>query len=301
MKYTDIRGIIVPILTPMDENEQINLPVLREQIERMIVGGVNGIFPLGTNGEAYILSEKEKLEVLETAIDQVAGRVPVYAGTGCISTAETIRLSKAAQKMGADVLSIITPSFAAASQHELYEHYTAIARQVDIPIVLYNIPARTGNKLLPETVQKLAKDVDVILGAKDSSGDFENLSAYIRLTQELDKDFRVLSGNDALILPALKIGGFGGIAGCANVYPKTLCAIYTNFIKGDLEAAQQAQDAIASFRSVFRYGNPNTIIKKAVSLDYPVGDCRRPFNYISDEGMQALKTVMQENRDRGFF
>lgn len=159
MKYTDIRGIIVPILTPMDENEQINLPVLREQIERMIVGGVNGIFPLGTNGEAYILSEKEKLEVLETAIDQVAGRVPVYAGTGCISTAETIRLSKAAQKMGADVLSIITPSFAAASQHELYEHYTAIARQVDIPIVLYNIPARTGNKLLPETVQKLAKDV----------------------------------------------------------------------------------------------------------------------------------------------
>ena len=203
--------------------------------------------------------------------------------------------------MGADVLSIITPSFAAASQHELYEHYAAIARQVDIPIVLYNIPARTGNKLLPETVQKLAKDVDVILGAKDSSGDFENLSAYIRLTQELDKDFRVLSGNDALILPALKIGGFGGIAGCANVYPKTLCAIYTNFIKGDLEAAQQAQDAIASFRSVFRYGNPNTIIKKAVSLDYPVGDCRRPFNYISDEGMQALKTVMQENRDRGLF
>ena len=92
-----------------------------------------------------------------------------------------------------------------------------------------------------------------------------------------------------------------GIAGCANVYPKTLCAIYTNFIKGDLEAAQQAQDAIASFRSVFRYGNPNTIIKKAVSLDYPVGDCRRPFNYISDEGMQALKTVMQENRDRGLF
>ena len=231
----------------------------------------------------------------------MAGRVPVYAGTGCISTAETIRLSKAAQKMGADVLSIITPSFAAASQHELYEHYTAIARQVDIPIVLYNIPARTGNKLLPETVQKLAKDVDVILGAKDSSGDFENLSAYIRLTQELDKDFRVLSGNDALILPALKIGGFGGIAGCANVYPKTLCAIYKNFIKGDLEAAQQAQDAIASFRSVFRYGNPNTIIKKAVSLDYPVGDCRRPFNYISDEGMQALKTVMQENRDRGLF
>ena len=151
---------------------------------------------------------------METTIDQVKGRVPVYAGSGCISTADTIRMSKKAEELGADVLSIITPSFAVASQKELYDHYVEVAKHVDTPIVLYNIPARTGNKLLPETVAKLAKDVDIIVGAKDSSGDWENLKAYIHQTQDLEKDFYVLSGNDSLILPSLKEGGFGGIAGC---------------------------------------------------------------------------------------
>ena len=171
---------------------------------------------------------------------------------------------------------------------------------MDIPIVLYNIPARTGNKLLPETVAKLAKDVDVIMGAKDSSGDWDNLLAYITLTKELDKDFRILSGNDSLILPCLKAGGAGGIAGCANVYPHVLASIYDLFQAGKLEEAEVAQDSIASFRAVFKYGNPNTVVKKAVSLlGYPVGDCRRPFNYLCDEGIEALKLVLKENADKG--
>ena len=229
MKQAEIKGIIPAILTPMNEDESINLDVMREQIDRLIDGGVHGLFPFGTNGEGYILNEKEKEEILEATIAQVNGRVPVYAGTGCISTRDTIRMSKKAQELGADILSIITPSFAVASQKELYDHYVEVAKHVDIPIVLYNIPARTGNKLLPETVAKLAKDVDVIMGAKDSSGDWENLKAYIQLTRDLDKDFRVLSGNDSLILPALKEGGAGGIAGCANVYPHVLASIYDLF------------------------------------------------------------------------
>jgi 4-hydroxy-tetrahydrodipicolinate synthase len=159
-----IEGLITPILTPMNQDETINLTVLLEQIDRLIENGVHGIFCLGTNGEGYILSEQEKIAILEAAIDHVAGRVPVYAGTGCISTADTIRLSKKAQDMGADILSIITPSFARASQKELYDHYVAVAKHVDIPVVLYNIPSRTGNRLLPETVSKLAKNVDVIMG-----------------------------------------------------------------------------------------------------------------------------------------
>ena len=171
MKQTELKGIITPILTPMNADESINTDELRTQIDRLIDGGVHGIFPFGTNGEGYILNEKEKCEVLEAAIDQVKGRVPVYAGSGCISTQDTIRMSKEAEKLGADVLSIITPSFAVASQKELYDHYVEVAKHVDTPIVLYNIPARTGNKLLPETVKKLAKDVDLIIGAKDSSGD----------------------------------------------------------------------------------------------------------------------------------
>ena len=300
MMQIELKGIIPPILTPMNSDEYVNLDVLREQIERMIEGGVHGLFPFGTNGEGYILSEKEKIEVLEVTIDQVNGRVPVYAGTGCISTADTIRMSKKAQELGADVLSIITPSFALASQKELYNHYAEVAKHVDIPIVLYNIPARTGNKLLPETVAKLAKDVDVIMGAKDSSGDWDNLQAYINLTRDLDKGFKVLSGNDSLILPCLKAGGAGGIAGCANVYPHVLASIYDLFKAGKLEEAEVAQESIASFRAIFKYGNPNTVVKKAVSmLGYPVGDCRRPFNYLCDEGVEELRKVLKENADKG--
>lgn len=209
-------------------------------------------------------------------------------------------MSKKAQELGADILSIITPSFAVASQKELYDHYVEVAKHVDIPIVLYNIPARTGNKLLPETVAKLAKDVDVIMGAKDSSGDWENLKAYIQLTRDLDKDFRVLSGNDSLILPALKEGGAGGIAGCANVYPHVLASIYDLFKEGKLDEAQKAQDSIASLRAVFKYGNPNTIVKTAVSLlGYNVGKCRAPFNQVPEEGIEALKKVLEENKAKG--
>ncbi len=300
MKQIEVKGIIPAILTPMKEDESINIEMLRQQIERMIEGGVHGLFPFGTNGEGYILSEKEKLELLEATIDQVKGRVPVYAGTGCISTADTIRMSKKAEELGADILSIITPSFALASQQELYDHYATVAKHVNIPIVLYNIPARTGNKLLPETVARLAKDVDVIQGVKDSSGDWDNLLSYITLTRDLDKDFRVLSGNDSLILPCLKEGGAGGITGCANVYPRVLSSIYDLFEAGRLTEAQAAQDSIASLRSVFQYGNPNTIVKTAVALlGYNVGKCRAPFNQVSEEGLEALKKVLAENAAKG--
>jgi len=300
MGNKEIKGIIPPVLTPMKDDESINLAVLQEQVERMLQGGVHGVFAFGTNGEGYILSEQEKYEVLEAMVGQVKGRVPVYAGTGCISTADTIRMSRQAEKIGADILSVITPWFAVASQQELYDHYVAVAKAVNIPIVLYNIPARTGNRLLPETVARLAKDVDLIVGVKDSSGDWDNLSAYIRLTRDMDKDFRVLSGNDSLILKSLEAGGAGGIAGCANVYPHVLASIYELFAAGRLEEAQKAQESIASFRAVFRYGNPNTVVKKAVKeLGYDVGECRRPFHYLCDEGMEALREVLAKNQAAG--
>lgn len=301
MKQVQIKGIIPPVITPMNlEDESVNIPELCNQVERQIAGGVHGIFPFGTNGEGYILSLKEKEEILEAVVDQVKGRIPVYAGTGCISTRDTVYLSKRAEEMGADALSIITPSFAVASQKELYDHYCEVAKHVNIPIVLYNIPARTGNKLLPETVAKLAKDVDVIMGAKDSSGDLENLKAYIELTRDVDKDFAVLAGNDGNILPCLKAGGAGGVAGRANLWPKTIASIYDCFLAGDLKKAQAAQDAVAILQRVFKYGNPNTVIKKAVALmGYPVGDCRKPFNYLCDEGIAELKAVLKENEEKG--
>lgn len=294
----ELKGIVVPIVTPMNEDESINTDELRRQVDRQIEAGIHGIFPFGTNGEGYILNFDEKKLVLQTVIDQVAGRVPVYAGTGCISTKETIEQCKMAMDCGADVLSVITPSFAKASQHELIVHYETVASAVpEAPIVLYNIPARTGNALAPETVSELAK-IDNIVGAKDSSGDWTNLSAYIELTK--DMDFAVLSGNDSLILKALQAGAKGAIAGCANVYPKNMVGIYENFKKGDLEAAQKCQDAVAPLRACFKYGNPNTVVKTAVNLlGYPVGKCRAPFNYLPEEGIEALKKTLTDDKAKG--
>jgi len=291
----EIKGVIVPILTPMNEDETINELELRNQVNRQIDNGIHGIFPFGTNGEGYILSDAEKEHVLSVVVDEVKGRVPVYAGTGCISTKDTIRMSLMGKSVGADVLSIITPSFAAASQNELYDHYAAVAKAVDMPIVLYNIPARAGNAIAPATVGKLSK-IDNIVGAKDSSGNFDNMLQYIEQTRGR-KDFAVLSGNDSLILWNLLAGGKGGIAGCANIYPKNMASVYDLFAAGDLEGARKAQDAIRSFRNCFKFGNPNTIVKAAVALlGYSVGKCRAPFNQVSEDGVAAIKKVLEENK-----
>ena len=244
MKAIELKGIIPPIITPMNEDETINTAELRRQVDRLIEGGVHALFPFGTNGEGYILNAQEKKLVLETVIDQVNGRVPVYAGTGCISTKETIEQSKMAQAAGADVLSIITPSFAAASQNELYEHYKAVAEAVDMPIVLYNIPARTGNALAPATVARLAQ-IDNIVGAKDSSGNFTNILGYIDAgNTKPNGKFYTLSGNDQLIIWTLLAGGTGGIAGCANVYPHTMASIYDLYMEGKIEEAKAANASI---------------------------------------------------------
>lgn len=292
-----IHGIIVPILTPMNEDESINEASLRQQIDRMIENGVHGIFPFGTNGEGFLLSEGEKEAVLAICIDQIAGRVPVFAGTGLISTRDTIRLSKKAADLGADVLSIITPSFAAASQEELYAHYRAVAESVDKPIVLYNIPARTGNALAPATVERLS-GIPNIVGVKDSSGNFDNILQYIERTR--GSRFAVLSGNDSLILWTLLAGGTGAIAGCANVFPKNIVSIYERFLVEDIEGARRAQDAIRPFRNCFRFGNPNTIVKTAVALQgYPVGRCRKPFDCLPKEGIAAIRQVLHDLDEQG--
>ncbi|MDR1835616.1 MAG: 4-hydroxy-tetrahydrodipicolinate synthase [Fusobacteriaceae bacterium] len=297
MKKVELKGIIVPILTPMREDESINEEELRRQINRQIEAGIDGIFPFGTNGEGYILSSAEKEKILEIVVEETKGRVPVYAGTGCIGTKETIALSKRAKDIGADVLSVITPSFALASQEELYAHYREVAENVDLPIVLYNIPARTGNALTPATVRKLA-EIENIVGAKDSSGNFDNILQYIEQTR--DRDFAILSGNDSLILWNLLAGGTGGIAGCANVYPRTMAAIYDAFTAGDFAKARRMQDSIRSFRDCFKYGNPNTIVKTATGLlGYNVGKCRKPFCQVSEAGLAALRIVLAENAAKG--
>ncbi|WP_251866233.1 4-hydroxy-tetrahydrodipicolinate synthase [Enterococcus malodoratus] len=295
---TEIKGIISPILTPMHDDESVNYEEFRVQINRMLDGGIHGMFVFGTNGEGYILSEDEKIEIMKTAVEEVNGRVPVYASIGLVGTKDTIRLSQKAKEVGVDVLSIITPSFAAASQDELYTHFKTVAENVDMPIVLYNIPARTGNAIAPATVGKLSK-IENIIGVKDSSGNFDNILQYIEQTRDRE-DFAVLSGNDSLILWTLLAGGQGGIAGCSNIYPYVMAQIYEQFLKGNIKEARTYQDSIRSFRDCFKYGNPNTIVKHTVGLlGYPVGKCRAPFNQVAEQATEALQKVIIDNQEKG--
>jgi len=288
----DIKGIISANVTPMNEDESINIEEIRRQVNRSIEVGVDGVFCLGTNGEGYALKKEEKQTVIKTFVKETAGRVPVYAGTGAATTNETIELSQMAQKNGADVLSVITPYFASASQEELYQHYVELAKNVDIPIVLYNIPARAGNSLAPNTVAKLS-EIDNIVGIKDSSGNFDNILQYIELTNP--ENFSVLSGNDSLILWTLQAGGTGGITAVANILPEIMVSIYQEFQNGNFSAARKAQDSIRPIRNCFKYGNPNTIVKEATNMiGYSVGKNRAPFNHIISEAGEAIKGVLEK-------
>lgn len=288
---TEIKGIIAAMQTAMHEDGSINEAELRRQINRQIAAGVDAVFCLGTNGEFYIMSMEEKIRVMEIFVDEVKGRVPVYAGTGCISTAETVALSKKAEEIGVDVLSVITPYFAAISQEELYQHYAEVAKAVSLPVVMYNIPARTGAALAPATVKRLAGEFKNIAGVKDSSGNFNNILQYIQATEGMD--FAVLSGNDALILWTLLAGGKGGITAIANILPTIMVDIYQSYLRGDMEQAKKAQNAIAPIRDCFKYGNPNSVVKCATNLiGQPVGPCRKPFGILPAEAIEAIRKTI---------
>ena len=293
-------GVGAAMITPFTPEGKVDYQALARMIDYVIEGGVDYIVALGTTAETPTLYMPERAVIAMFITNHIAGRVPLVMGCGGNSTSEVLDQLREFDLRGADAILSVTPYYNKPSQEGLYQHFRTIANAVELPIILYNIPARTGNKLLPETVQALCRDVDVIVGAKDSSGDIENLKAYIRLTRELDKDVAILAGNDGAILTCLKEGGAGGIAGRANIWPATVAKIYDCFKAGDLEGAQAAQDAIAILQQTFKYGNPNTIIKTAVALQgHNVGKCRAPFNYVPEEGLEAIKKVLAENAAKG--
>jgi len=284
------KGIVTPMVTPMTADEKINEKELRNQVNRLIKSGISGLFPLGTNGEVYALTTEEKMEVLRIVVDEAKKRVPVYAGTGCIGTKETIALSRKAKAAGADVLSIVSPYFVAVSQDDLIRHYSAIAESVDLPIVLYNMPARTGNNIEYTTVQKLARYPNIV-GIKDSSGNFDNTLRYI---EDTDKRLAVMAGNDSLILWTLQAGGSGGIAGWSNVYPELIVSIYRLWEQGKFEEANKRQQSIRPLRDVMKLGNPNSVVKRAMNLlGYPVGPAREPASGQNPKIDEALKKAFE--------
>ena len=276
-------GIIAAMSTPFFEDETLNEEELRHQVDRLIGAGVHGIFALGTNGENYAMDFAEKVRVMEIVIGQAKHRVPVYVGTGCVTTKETVALTRKAAELKADCASVVSPWFAANTQDGLYRHYKAVAEAAQIPVLIYNMPARTGVNVHYTTMQKLGQ-IENIVGIKDSSGNFDNMQRYLEIP---DRNFSVLSGNDSLILPCLLCGGQGGISGISNVLPERMVAIYTQWEKGDLKEAWRVQRSIRPLRDCMAAGNPNSVVKRAAYfVGQKLGPVRAPFN-ISDPDLDA--------------
>ncbi|MDB7987040.1 4-hydroxy-tetrahydrodipicolinate synthase [Faecalicoccus pleomorphus] len=286
-------GIITPIVTPVnrDENQSINFEALKDLIEHLISHGVKGIFLLGSNGEFHVIDEEEKIELARQTIKIVNHRVPVFVGTGCCSTKETIRLSKKMEELGADALSVITPYFLKPSDDDLYVHYKAVADSVDIPIILYNIPKATGCPLSPELVDKLA-DIDNIKAIKDSSGELDRLEAYAKIAKE--KDFELLVGSDSKITYAYNLGATAAVAGTSNVIVDTLVGLDRALRLGDEEQAIQLQKDIDVLRGVLKLGTVPSVIKRSCELANiaKVGPARLPVQELSQEDDKKILEML---------
>jgi len=285
-------GIIPPIVTPLDAKGQVCEGVLSELVNYLIDGGVHGIFAMGTTGEFYGFSPEEKREIFRITVKAVHGRVPVYAGTGGITTRECIDLTRIAEETGVDAVSVLTPMFIQPSQEELIRHFEAVAASIHLPIILYNNLPKTGVTVYPETVERLA-DVDNIVGIKDSSGDFTLTAEYIRRTR--GKHFHVLSGRDTLIYACLCYGGSGAIAACANVAPRICSDIYDKYTGGDLKGSLEAQFTIAPLRIALSLGTVSVVIKEALQLiGIDTGSSLSPLGPMCPEGRQRLAVILRQ-------
>ncbi|MCM8711695.1 4-hydroxy-tetrahydrodipicolinate synthase [Clostridium sp. SYSU_GA19001] len=286
----NIKGIFPAMLTPLTKEQKVNETVLRQLTNYLIESGVHGLFALGTNGEFHLFNEEEKIQIAKIVIDEAKGRVPVMIGTGGNGTAEVIELSKKMEEIGADALSVITPYFITPSQDELAVHYEKIAEAVSIPVMLYNLPSKTGMNIEPETVARLAK-VSNIIGIKDSSGKFENIEQYINVTKE--EDFSVFAGTDSLILKTLMAGGVGAVAATANMLPEIVVSIYNNWREGNIEEAQKAQEKLQPLRDTFALGAIPSALKKAVEFNgIPVGPPRFPISELSGEAALKVRKMV---------
>lgn len=283
-----IQGVIPAMVTPLKDGV-VNEAALRRLVDYLIEGGVHGLFATGSQGEFYALSAAEKRLVWDVTRDQAGGRVPVYAGTGAVTTAEAVDLAVMAEAAGADAISVLTPYFVTPSQSELYEHYRAIAAATRLPVLLYTNPARTGVTLNVETVTRLAQ-VDNVVGMKDSSGDMTLMAEYIRCSPE---SFAVLAGRDTLIYGALCHGARGAVAATANVAPRLVSSIYDLYRAGDLAGAAAAQRQLAPLRMAFSLGSFPVVIKEALDmLGLEAGPARPPVGPLSGPQRQQLRGVL---------
>ena len=235
-----IKGVVVPIITPIDGDERIDEARFRRQIDYVINGGLEGILVFGSNGEFYQVEEDEMERGLKIAVDQAAGRVPVYFGIGTISTKKCVRLAKMAAAGGAAAVSVLQPMFLKPDRNELFRHFKTIAESVpETPVLIYNNPGRVGYGLTAAFVSKLAHEVDNIVGMKDTSGDMTLTEECVRLNR--DVAFKVFGGKDTLLYASLCVGAVGGVCTAGNFMPELICAVYDKYVAGDIAGALEAQ------------------------------------------------------------
>ena len=283
------QGSIVALVTPFKQGE-LDEKALRDLVEFHIAEGTNAIVPCGTTGESATLSHEEHCRVIEIVIDQAKKRVPVIAGAGSNSTKEAVFLTEHAKKSGADAVLSITPYYNKPTQAGLYQHFKTIAEQVDIPIVLYNVPGRTGVNMLPDTVIELSK-IKNIVGVKEASGSLDQAGAIL---QHTDDSFDVISGEDSLTFPMMAMGAKGVISVTANVAPKKMAQMCKAVLENNMiEARKLHYELIDLSKAVFYETNPIPAKKAVYLMGLIENEIRLPLVEMTKENTEKLKTVMK--------
>ncbi len=286
------KGAGVAIATPFKENGEVNYDEFARLIDFTIDGGVDAIIVCGTTGEAATMSEEEHMQVVKFCIDKVAHRVPVIAGTGSNCTETAIKLSKEAEEYGADAVLSVTPYYNKATQGGLYAHFSAIAKAINIPIILYNVPSRTGCNLLPETVAKLAREHKNIAAIKDATG---NISQTIKMMSLAEGDIDLYSGDDDQIVPIMSVGGLGVISVLANIAPGQTHEICQKCLDGDYAAASELQfKAYPLVKALFSEVNPIPVKSALKMIGFQAGPLRLPLTEMEPQNQDKLREEMKK-------
>lgn len=285
------RGAGVALITPFHEDKSVNYEMLGQLVERQIAGGTDAIIVCGSTGEPATMSEEERLSVISYVVKCTKRRIPVIAGTGSNTTEGAAAFTKKVSDLGVDGMLVVTPYYNKATQNGLYEHYKLIAAQTEKPIIMYNVPSRTGCNLLPQTAVRIAQDCPNVAGIKEASG---NLSQVAHLAKLAQGRLSIYSGNDDQIVPILALGGVGVISVLSNVVPEETHNMVMNFLNGDLNTAK---DLLLKYLdlidALFSEVNPIPVKAAMQLLGYPVGGLRLPLTELEEEHRRNLAEVMK--------
>ncbi|MCR5596259.1 MAG: 4-hydroxy-tetrahydrodipicolinate synthase [Lachnospiraceae bacterium] len=286
------KGAGVAIVTPFHEDGSVNYDKFAEIIEEQIAGGTDAIIVCGTTGESACMSEEEHVDVVKFCIERVNHRIPVVAGTGSNCTDTAVHLSKDAEEYGADGLLLVTPYYNKATQNGLYAHYKKVSDNVNIPMIVYNVPSRTGCNIAPDTAARMCKEIKNVVGIKEASG---NISQVAKLMSLADGKVDLYSGNDDQIVPLLSLGGIGVISVLSNVAPKQTHDICQKFFDGDVAGSAKAQlDAIALIDALFCEVNPIPVKTAMNLMGKNVGPLRMPLSPMEPANVEKLKKAMKD-------